>query len=117
MSGGAGGVRLVCPLCGAVVSDGPEPAPGACAGCGALYAGGEGDVPGSVRGALRHFGAPGLAADALARRLFEIAPPDPRAERVAITSDRRRDFYRWWLFVRPGDEPPAELLASLLDPS
>lgn len=116
MSDGTAGVRLVCPLCGTVVSDGPEPEPGACPRCGARYAGGAGDVPGAVAEALAHLGAAGLPPDALARRLFEIEPPDPRAERVAITSDRRTGFYRWWLFVQAEDDEARALLEGLLAP-
>lgn len=107
-------MRLVCPLCGTTVSDGPEPSAGACPGCGARYAGGEGDVPGAVARALSELGADDLPADAIARRLFEIEPPDPLAERLAITSDRRPGFYRWWLFVRAGVDGPHAALAALI---
>jgi len=104
-------VRLVCPLCGAVVVDGPEPAPGRCPGCAARYEGGADSAPAAVAAALAAFGAPGLPADTVARRLFELDPEGEMARRAAVTSDRRDGFYRWWVFV--ADEDPAALLGRL----
>ena len=107
-------VRLVCPLCGTLVVDGEEPRAGRCPGCGARFAGGGDDPPGATALALEDFGAPALPADALARRLFELAPGDPLARRAAITSDRRDGFYRWWVFVRDEDGGAESLLAEVL---
>lgn len=107
-------IRLVCPLCAAVVVEGEEPRPGRCPGCGARFAGGGDDPPGAAALALEHLGAAGVPAEALARRLFELAPDDPLARRVAITTDRRDGFYRWWLFVRDDEGSAAALLARVL---
>lgn len=106
--------RLVCPLCGTLVLEGGEPAPGACPGCGALYAGGGETPPGAVAAALARWSVEGLPADALAERLFEVDPPPPPAPGAAITSDERDGFYLWWVFVRPGQAGPAPVLQELL---
>jgi hypothetical protein len=108
-------VRLECPLCGAVVVDGPEPEPGSCPGCRARYAGGADDAPGTVARALDQLGVEGLGAAELASGLFALDPDDPLALQVAITSDRREGFYRWWLFVREDGDTAAELLARVAD--
>ena len=95
------GVRLDCPLCGAVVSDAPAPpSPGACPGCGARFDGG-GERPQDAAGAA--MSALGLEGDAdgLARALFAEDLVD---RGVAVTSDRRDGFYGWWVFVAPGSE-------------
>jgi hypothetical protein len=107
-------VRLVCPLCGAVVADGTDPAPGGCPGCGARYAGGEATPPAAVARALGEWKIAGLDPDALARRLFEADPPPAPAPAAAITSDSRDGFYLWWVFVRDGGGGPAPVVAELL---
>ena len=96
-----------------MVVDGPEPEPGSCPGCRARYAGGGDSAPSTVERALAQLGVEGLAPDALARGLFELDPDDPLALQVAITSDRRDGFYRWWLFVREDGDSAAELLARV----
>ena len=93
-------VRLVCPLCGTVVVDGPEPRAGVCPGCGARFAGGAETPPAAVAAALAEWGLAGRDADVIARRLFEVDPPAAPAPAVAITSDRRDGFYLWWVFAR-----------------
>lgn len=107
--------RLDCPLCGAVVVEGTDDiAPGACPGCGARYEGGEGSAPDSVRAALVGFGADDLDPAAVTDAVFRLTPADSALRGVAITSDERDDFYRWWLFVRPGDDGnAAAVIASL----
>ena len=106
--------RLNCPLCGAVVVDGMDHiAPGACPGCGARYEGGEGSAPDSVAAALAAFGADALDAAAMTDALFRLTPADSAECGVAITSDARDDFYRWWLFVRAGDGDPVAVLSAL----
>jgi hypothetical protein len=106
-------VRLVCPLCGAVAYDGPEPSPGRCPGCGARFEGGAESAAGAVAAALTALGADGLDADALATALFELDPDGDLARLAAVTSDRRQGFYRWWVFVREGDEPARAILARV----
>jgi hypothetical protein len=110
-------VRLVCPLCGAVVTDGPEPTPGRCPGCAARFEGGSESAPAAVAAALAALGASGLPAEAVARRLFELDPEGELASRAAITSDRRDGFYRWWVFVREEGEGAPALLGRLAAPS
>lgn len=106
--------HLDCPLCGAVVADGVSSiAPGACPSCDARYEGGEGDVPGAVTAALEGFGTHGLDPEQVARAIFRLTPADSAAQGVAITSDSRDDFYRWWLFVRAPDGAHAAALADL----
>jgi len=106
-------VRLVCPLCGAVVADGDEPVPGACPGCGAAFAGGGASPSEAAGAALRAWGIEGLDPEALARRLFASDPPPPPAPAAAITSDSRDGFYLWWLFVRDGRRGRADVLLEL----
>ncbi len=108
------GARLVCPLCGTVVVDGAEPAAGSCGGCGAVLAGGGESPPAGVEAALAHWSVEGLSASALALRLFEVDPPPAPEPAAAITSDQRDDFYRWWVFVRPGEAGVAGVLQELL---
>lgn len=105
-------MRLVCPLCATVVAEGSEPEPGACPGCGALYAGGGETPPAAVAAALAHWGVEGPSPDRLALRLFEVDPPPAPAPALAITSDQRDGFYRWWVFARTGDRDLAALLGS-----
>lgn len=93
-------VRLVCPLCGAVVVDGGEPVPGVCHGCGARYAGGGESPSDAVAAALAQWHVEGRDTGALARRLFEVEPPASPAPAAAITSDAREGFYLWWVFLR-----------------
>lgn len=108
--------RLECPLCGQVVVDGAtDIAPGACPGCGARYEGGEGDAPGAVAAAVAAFGADDLDAAAVLDAVFRLTPAQSSECGVSITSDRRDDFYRWWLFVRADDgAEPRAVIASLL---
>ena len=107
--------RLDCPLCGAVVVDGVDDiAPGACSGCGARYEGGEGSAPDAVGAALTAFGADALDPAHVTDAVFRLTPAESAERGVAITSDARDDFYRWWLFVRTGpDGDPVAVLASL----
>lgn len=101
------GVRLDCPLCGACVSDGAVPSPGACPGCAAWYDGGTEDPQGAARAALAAAGITG-DPDRLARALFDVEP----GTGLALTSDRRDGFYTWWIFV--ANEPAAhDLMAAL----
>jgi hypothetical protein len=106
----AGGPRLVCPLCRTLVIDGAEPLPGACPGCGARYAGGAADAPGAVAAALAWWNLGALDADRVSDGLFRILPGDPLNSTVTVTSDRRDDFYRWWVFVA-ATATPADVLA------
>ena len=61
----------------------------------------------------------GDAEDAapLAQALFVLPADDPRAERMAIASDRRAGFYRWWVFVRASEAEAAEVLAEARAPA
>jgi hypothetical protein len=91
--------------------DGPEPAPGTCGGCGARFEGG-GDTPRDA--AVRTLGAFGSSGDPdrLVAGLFESDGP---SSEVAITSDRRDGFYRWWIFVA-GTSGAKRRLAELARP-
>lgn len=105
-------VRLDCPLCAAVVVDGADDiTPGACPTCGARYEGGEGSAPDAVRAALVAFGADALDPAQVTDAVFRLTPADSAERGVAITSDARDDFYRWWLFVRLG--PDGHVLSVL----
>lgn len=98
-------IRLDCPLCGATVSDGSAPTPGACPACGARYEGG-GDTPrDAAEAVLSAFGTPG-DADRLVAALFDESAG---AGDLAITSDQRDGFYAWWVFVADTAEAPARL--------
>lgn len=88
-----------------------EPEPGTCPGCGALVRGGGDDPIEGVALALAQLGGDPDDAPVLARALFAIPSRDSRAESLAVTSDERAGFYRWWVFVRAEDEPAA--LAAL----
>lgn len=104
--------RLECPLCAAVVAEGvADIAPGACPGCGARYEGGEGSAPDAVRVAVEAFGATDLDPVMVTDRVFRLTPAQSAEQGIAITSDERDDFYRWWMFVRPGDD--GDVLAVL----
>lgn len=105
--GSLSGVRLDCPLCGALVNDGDPPEPGHCPGCGARYMGGTERPHGAAEATLQAFGIAG-DPDKLARALFEVGPETG----VAVTSDRREGFYAWWVFVAP-DEATHTRLATL----
>jgi hypothetical protein len=107
-------MRLVCPLCGAVVADGAEPASGACPSCGAAVAGGGESPQEGVHLALERWALADLPAEALAQRLFETEPAAAPAPAAAITSDERAGFYRWWVFVREGGGSRRTVLEDLL---
>ena len=102
-----GEVRLDCPLCGAVVSDGPATVPGRCPGCGARYEGGGGRPHDAAARALKALGIADGDGDHLARALFDA---DEAGRGIAITSDRRDGFYAWWVFV--ADDPDAVALLA-----
>jgi len=110
MSDERAAVRLVCPLCGTDV----EPRPGRCSGCGARYGGDADGPPEAVAAFLAEVGAGDLDAEPLSRALFVLGTDDPRAGRMAITSDRRDGYYRWWVFVQAGEADPAGVLAEAL---
>lgn len=111
------GVRLVCPLCGTGIADGAEPRAGTrCPGCDARLLGGAESVPEAAAAALVALGHAPQGAGVLAERLFTLAPDDPRGAQVAMTSDERPGFYRWWLLVRDAPEDPAALLGGLARP-
>lgn len=108
--------RLACPLCGAVVAQGVDHiAPGTCPGCGARYEGGEASAADAVRTAVAALAGDRLDPAAVTDAVFRLTPECSQARGVAITSDERDGFYRWWLFVRPGDsgDAPAALGALL----
>ncbi len=108
-------IRLVCPLCSTTIADGREPEVGeACPGCSAIVLGGGNDPISGVAAALDQNGDVELPVDEVARALFALAAPDPRARLAGITSDERDGFYRWWVLVR-NDE--GDVLESLLDPA
>ncbi len=98
-------VRLECPLCGALVSEGPAPSPGTCPGCAARFDGG---AEGPEQASALALGALGIAGDPerLTRGLF-----DARHDGVAITSDQRDGYYAWWVFVADTDEARAQVAA------
>ena len=108
--------RLVCPLCATVVVDGADAiTPGACPSCGARYEGGEGDAPGAVAAALHGFGADDLDARAVIDAAFRLTPAQSVDRGVAVTSDARDAYYRWWLFVRaPAGGDHRAVIASLI---
>jgi hypothetical protein len=108
------GITLACPFCETVVADAlPEIGPGRCPGCDARYEGGEDSAPATVRAALAAYNADDLPAGEILDNLFRLSPDDDLAHRVAITSDRREDFYGWWLFVHEGPEGARGTLACL----
>lgn len=102
--------HLVCPLCRTDVAAGSEPVPGRCPGCAAQFAGGGDDARGAVAAALERWGIAGLDPVIVADGLFRIPPGEPLGGAVAVTSDRREGFYKWWVFVADA-ELPAPVLA------
>ncbi len=97
-------VRLDCPLCGVLVSEGDAPTPGRCPGCCARYEGGTERPQGAAQAALEACGIEGTP-ERLARALFEADP----ATGLAVTSDRRDGFYAWWVFVADNDDALIQL--------
>jgi hypothetical protein len=63
-----------------------------------------------VEALLEATGVEDVVAETLTRALFELDPASPLAARIAITSDRRGGFYRWWVFVLPADGDLGTLL-------
>lgn len=99
-------IRLDCPFCRTVIVDGTEPPDeGTCSGCGARFAGGGDSAPDGTARALERWGRSDIDAMRLARQAFEWDPADP-ATPVAVVSDQRDTFYRWWMFLRDGAEFP-----------
>ena len=95
------------------MADGSEPRPGRCPGCGAAYHGGAETAQGAVEALLRAAGVDDVGPEALTRALFEIAPDAPLAARIAVTSDRRDGFYRWWVFALPAGGDLGTLLRGV----
>lgn len=79
-----------------------------------MYEGGEGDAPAAVASALVRFGADDLSAPAVLDAVFRLTPAESVERGIAITSDRRDDFYCWWLFVRAVDGDHHSVLRSLI---
>ena len=106
-------MRLVCPLCGAVVADGDGARPGRLPGLWRGLRRRRRSPPEAAGAALRAWGIDGRGPAALARRLFEADPPPAPAPAAAITSDSRDGFYLWWVFVRDGGRDRADVLRDL----
>jgi hypothetical protein len=112
----ASDVRLVCPLCGGLASAGaPPPAAAACPGCGARYAGDGESAREAVARGLEGLDIVGLEPDEVTSALFSVPPERCRELGVAIASDEREGFYRWWLFVAAGGEARERLHALLAE--
>src|SRR5262249_60141574 len=93
---------------------GAEPRRGRGPGWGARY-GGDADGPEeAVAAFLAEIRAGDLDAEPLSRALFALREDDSRARRMAITSDQRDGYYRWWVFVRAEESGPAAGLAEAL---
>jgi hypothetical protein len=107
-------VRLDCPLCGFTVLDGPDPAPGVCAGCGARFDGNAETSAGAVEALLVSLSRTEIDGPALTRALFELDGESDLARQVAIASDRREGFYNWWVFVRTDGMEIGTLLRRVL---
>jgi hypothetical protein len=110
----SGRVRLDCPLCRAVISDGDPPRPGRCPSCGARYLGDGESASAAVAAALAELGLDDLPADRVATGLFVAAPGLLDELALAVTSDARDGFYRWWLFAGEGAGALRERLERLL---
>ena len=106
--------RLVCPVCRAVLADGPDPEPGECGGCGSRYAGDGDSAEAAVEAALAAWGIDGLDAHAVTAALFALPAGSGPTARAAVVSDEREGFYRWWVFAPAGDEGRA-VLAGLVE--
>jgi hypothetical protein len=101
-------IRLECPLCGALVSEGSRaPAPGRCPGCEARFASDAERPEVAVAALLAKLGLDDVPAERLTRRLFELPSHHALAGQAEVTSDRREGFYRWWAFARE-DGPDAQ---------
>lgn len=87
-----------------------EPSPGNCPRCDARIEGGGDDARSAVGLLLAAIGSD-LDVDTVTRGLFSVNAAHPLADRVALTSDTRDGFYRWWIALR-GDDP-AKLLSAL----
>lgn len=109
-------VRLLCPLCGHVVVDGPDPAPGVCAGCGARFEGNAETSLGAVEALLAATSQTDIDAAALTRALFDLDVRSDLARSVAIASDERQGFYNWWVFFRDDEHLIGTLLRRVLAP-
>lgn len=105
-------IRLTCPLCGTLIADDREPEIGErCPGCRGVVLGGGDDPVSGVAAALEQEGREEeLPIAPIAQALFALAAPDPRAALVAITSDERDGFYRWWVVLRDDE---GDVLGSL----
>lgn len=109
MSASASEVRLDCPLCGTQIWCAPgEPDLSACPGCGATLIGAADDPRSAVGRAADHLGLD-VDREALARGIFAVGPGHDLEGLLAITSDSRDGFYRWWVVV--GGPTPAETLS------
>ena len=107
--------KLACPLCGARAAEGEEIEAGACPGCGARYVGGTEAAEGAAAAALAALGLPQAGAEALLRALFALTPEEEATAGVAVTSDRRDGFYRWWVFLPANDLAAADILGRLAE--
>lgn len=92
-------IRLVCPMCqSTVVEAADDVLPGVCPGCGAEFAG-DAQTPGdAVRAAVDRWGLDN-DVDTLTAELFSADAVGEETS-LAIASDERDGFYRWWVFRR-----------------
>jgi hypothetical protein len=105
------GPILVCPLCRGTVSVGLEPSPGECPHCAARYGGGGDDARGGVAAALAQWGIEDVDSERVAAGLFSLVPGEPLDRSIAVTSDRRAGFYKWWVFVASDVDLHATLMS------
>lgn len=92
----------MCPFCATVVADGRPPVPGTCPDCQARFVGDADSASGAVDDGLSALGVDDLGPADVVNALFVVPPDRCRELGVAIVSDDRQGFYRWWLFIARG---------------
>ena len=95
-------VRLDCPFCATVVAVDEAAVELSCRDCGARGIGGTETPLAAVSAAAEALGGDPGRVSQFAAGLFSIGPDHPLSREIAITSDHREGFYRWWVVVAAG---------------
>lgn len=97
-----------------MLTDGEDPAPGTCSGCDSRFAGDAESAPAAVRAALEAWSLEGVDPDSLTAALFVLPPGSGAQRQIAVVSDEREGFYRWWLFAPLADDAAHAAIADVL---
>ena len=99
--------QLDCPLCGAKFTIDLAAVEASCPSCRASAIGGTNSPLEAAAAVGQALGIGSGQIDDVAATLFSIDPEHPLSDTIAITSDQRDGFYRWWVVIAANADPVA----------